>query len=100
MASAQPAGRAGKPGILRGGRMMAAVAAPRMGGSLTALLALGALLVLGSGAALFVLEARSSPQNAAPLLSTSSATSASRALRVPQLGRADVCTPVMTRRAV
>src|ERR1700737_128105 len=38
--------------------MTTAVATPRAGGSLTALLALVAVLVLGSGAAFFVLEAR------------------------------------------
>ena len=38
--------------------MTTAVATPRVGGSLTALLALVAVLVLGSGAAFLVLEAR------------------------------------------
>src|SRR5690348_16895114 len=41
--------------------MTTVVAAPRLGGSLTALLALVAVLVLGSGVAFFVLEARSTP---------------------------------------
>src|SRR5882724_10686364 len=61
MARSEPEGRARKLGILRGCRMTTAVATPRVGGRLTALLALVALLVLGSGIAFFVLEARPGP---------------------------------------
>src|ERR1700738_4288518 len=58
MAGPQLEGCARKLSVLRGCRMTTAVATPRAGGSLTALLALVAVLVLGSGAAFFVLEAR------------------------------------------
>jgi len=45
--------------------MTTVVATPRVGGSLTALLALVSLLVLGSGVAFFMLEARPGPAAAA-----------------------------------
>src|SRR6267142_2551800 len=70
MACSQPEGRARKLGVLRGCRMTTAAATPRVGGSLTALLALAAVLVLGSGIAFYMLEARSGPAATAAAVPT------------------------------
>src|SRR4051794_23787909 len=71
MAGAEPAGHTGKLNILRGRGMTTAAATQKVGGGLTALLALVAVLVLASGIAFFALDRRPSAP-AAPTVPTDS----------------------------